>query len=122
MVAALILQIVWILLSIAWNVAGVIAVSQGRRALGPIASLRIATVLAVVGVGFLVSQGAWPIVYAILSVAGLIAAVPNSVKSFTADPGLWPSDLCRYAGGAINAIGTIGNALALANVLNELSR
>ena len=60
-------QFVHLLGSAAWNVAGVVLVAQGRQPLGPTASLVVAVVLLLLGVGL------W--IFTTVSVAALLPAV-----------------------------------------------
>lgn len=48
-----------------------------------------------------------------LSLASGLAAGSTILNAFTADPLLWPGDLSRYAGVAINVVGVVGAVLAL---------
>lgn len=105
MAAILGAQLLWFALSIAWNVAGMVLIAKGGRALGPTASLGAAGVLTIVGLGTALSFGRWPIVYAALSILAGAGALAAIVNAFTANPSRWPSTFWRYASVALNGVG-----------------
>jgi hypothetical protein len=55
--------------------------------------------------GLLAGARYWPLLFAGLCGVMVAVAAPSVAKVFTEDPGLWPSDAWRYAGGAVNALG-----------------
>lgn len=102
------LQLTHLGLSILWNVAGVILLSQGLPALGPTTSLASVPLMLVVAVALLVGARQLPVLYVTASgLAGLVAAF-TIFGGLTKDPALWPAEGWRYGGILINAVGVTG--------------
>lgn len=57
-----------------------------------------------------------PVPYLLASGLLALAAVSAIFGGFTKDSSLWPSELWRYAGVAVNSIGVAGFGLALAHI------
>ena len=106
-------QLLWIVLAMAWNLAGLWLIAHGERAPGPTASAATAMALFVVGCLLWWSRARRPWVYAALSaLCGVLAAL-SVFNAFTALHSLWPSEFWRLAGAALNSVGALGAALAL---------
>ena len=102
------------ILVIVWNIAGVWLISHGKSALGPTATLTGALLFAVLIVVYLIlyKKGLEKAFF----IAVLIGALLGSMAiygAFTKDPALWPSELWRYAGVAVNSLGVLGLLFAL---------
>jgi len=106
-------QIAWAILAALWNVAGVLLIAQGRRAIGPTASWLTAAILLVLAVLFPYLVKRWPIAYLLLTAAAGLLGLFAAVNAFTADPALWPSEFWRYAGAVINGAGFIAAVIAV---------
>jgi hypothetical protein len=106
----ILLQEIYVVLSVAWNLAGVLLIEQGLRAPGPTASLGVAAFLLAVGLGMLLGARRLPLLYVATSGligAGALAAV---IQAFQLDPALWPATSWRYAGVLLNGLGVLGTA------------
>lgn len=98
-------QFNYLMLCIAWNVAGLILLANGEQALGPTASTSAIAILAGFGVALFI--GAWrlPYLYLLASVLLLLIASSAVLPAYTKDPSLWPSDYWRYGGALLNGLG-----------------
>jgi len=114
---ALYVQLIQLALTLVWNIAGVILISRGLRALGPVASLAVAAIALVFGIVLVVSLRRWPVLYGVFSVVIGLMAIWSVVNAFTANPALWPSDFWRYAGAAVNVIGIVGFVMAVVGLV-----
>ena len=110
---ALILLLVWCVMSAAWNVAGVALLSRGRRAPGPVASTKVAIVLVVAGLLLVLAFSLAPIVFILLALVAAGLALQAIANAFPADPSLCPADFWRYAGVAINGLAVAGALLVI---------
>ena len=106
-------QIAWAILAALWNVAGVLLIAQGQRAIGPTASWLTAAILLVVAVLFVYLVKRWPIAYLLLTLAAGLLGLFAAVNAFTQDPALWPSEFWRYAGAVLNGVGFIAAVFAI---------
>ena len=106
-------QLLWLGLSAFWNIAGVLLIGQGMRAIGPTASLPLAAILLIVGGVMYWAHSRMNFIYVLLSLLAIFAAGSAVLNAFTADPALWPSEFWRLAGAALNAFGTLCSAAAV---------
>ncbi|MEM7410024.1 MAG: hypothetical protein AAF430_07320 [Myxococcota bacterium] len=99
-------------LVMAWQIVGIARIAAGGRALGPSASLVTAAIaLAVAGLLWWTRNRRVPFLgLAALAGAAALQAISNA---FRADPSLWPSDLARYLGVAINGLGVCAVLVAV---------
>jgi hypothetical protein len=106
LVMVLILQILWALGCICWNVYGLYLINQGQPPIGPTATASGAALCAFFALLFWwlsSKQLKWP--YIILSaIAGFMAAI-TIYGAFTKDPTMWPSERWRWAGIILNGVG-----------------
>ncbi len=109
-------QVVWAILSAAWNAVGVVLLAQGARSLGPTASIAAAIVLLVMAIAYPMTIRRWPVVYLLVSLTGGLAAISAVVNAFTADPTLWPSEFWRYAGVVLNGVGFAAALVGIVSV------
>ena len=98
-------QVNYLLLCIAWNVAGVILIRNGEPALGPTASLVTVGILAGFIVLLFLGAWRWPKFYAVVTVVLMLVAYKAVIPAFTQDPALWPSELWRLGGAVLNGLG-----------------
>lgn len=105
---ALYLQFAHIILSILWNIAGMLLIARGMPALGPTASL--STILLLIAVGGMLILGAWrwPPLYIAVSLVAALGALSAIAPAFYKDPSLWASDCWRFAGVILNSVGLLG--------------
>jgi hypothetical protein len=110
---ALGLQLIHLLLSMVWNVAGVWLIAQGQRAPGPTASLLAVPLMLLLGAAmfFGLRRRRW--LYMVASLLAGLGALAAVVQAFSADPALWPSDFWRATGTALNCLGVVGAVLGL---------
>ena len=106
-------QVLYGFLVIAWQVAGLLLIANGRQPLGPTASASVA-IFAAVSTLVCVALARWlPSVYVLVSCGLAYVASTTIVNAFTADPSNWPSDISRYLGVAVNVVGVLAAALAI---------
>lgn len=100
-------QFNYLLLCIAWNVAGIILLANGEPALGPTASINAVFVL--IGFCVLLALGVWklPYLYLLGSIVLMLIASSAVIPAYTQDPSLWPSDYWRYGGALLNGLGAL---------------
>lgn len=110
-------QFVHLLGSAGWNVAGVVLVSQGRIALGPTASVAVAVVLLLLGVGLWSGLGRSRALYVTISVILGVGAFFAVVQAFRGEASLWPSAFWRWAGAGLNLAGLVANFAGIAIAL-----
>ncbi|MCV6626301.1 MAG: hypothetical protein OIF38_09400 [Cellvibrionaceae bacterium] len=103
----------YLLLCIAWNVAGIILRANGEAALGPSASLTAVMVSALFMLVLGLGAWRWPLVYALGSCLLLFQASSAVIPAYTQDPNLWPSDYWRWGGALLNGIGSLLCAMGL---------
>lgn len=120
--AVLAMQLAWVTLCVAWNVAGVYLLSRGMRSPGPTASLGAAALLVAIGAVLVLTRQKWPVAYIFTSVLTLVMAGAAVLNAFTADPLLWPSDVWRWAGAALNGVGMVAATLAIVGAVQFTSR
>jgi hypothetical protein len=117
------IQLLYLFLSILWNVIGLWQISLGKQSIGPTASFMVIALLA--GIAALLTifhcKG-YSRLYLILSILIAILATSAAVGAFTKPPSSWPSELFRYIGLAVNIIG-ISSFIALAKIsaINSIS-
>lgn len=111
--SALFVQLGYAGLVIAWQLTGVVLIELGSRSPGPSASLQMVVVAIAIAGGLILGLRKFLPLFVVLSLASGLAAGGTIMNAFTADPLLWPNDLSRYAGVAINAVGVVGGVLAL---------
>jgi len=116
------MQLTHIALSIIWNVAGIVLVSQGLRSPGPTASAVAVGILILLGVLIIVGIIYWRPLYFIASELAIIGAMMAINQALTADQSLWPSEFWRYAGAALNALGVLGGTLGITAAVSALMR
>lgn len=109
---ALAALVIWALLVVVWNVAGVLLINAGHRSPGPTASLTGAFVTIGLLAALLMASRRRPGVYALLALASAALAALPVINALRADPSLWPSEFWRYAGIAINLTGCLGGIAA----------
>ena len=102
------LQLAHLLLSIVWNIVGVILINKGHAALGPTASLVSALIMTLLIAMLTISASRARWLYVCLSVFILYVSLSTINNAMVSDPGLWPSEFWRYAGMAINGLGVGG--------------
>lgn len=105
---ALSLQLTHLLLSIAWNIVGVILIARGLPAPGPTASLLTALILLVLAGFMLLGAVRYRNLYLVVTLVVLLGAVSAIGPAFNKPAALWPSDFWRYAGVLLNSLGVIG--------------
>ena len=106
-------QVFYGFLVIAWQVAGLLLIANGRQPLGPTASASVA-IFAAVSTVLCVALARWlPSVYVLVSCGLAYVASTTILNAFTADPSSWPSDMSRYLGVAVNAVGVMAAVLAI---------
>jgi len=110
MSSALRFQTIYAGLVIVWQVSGYLLALVDLPSPGPNPSLPIAAVALAFALAFRISATRAPIVFALLSLVTGYAAASSVQNAFVADPSLWPADVARYAGAAINVWG-VGAAL-----------
>lgn len=100
-------QFNYLLLCIAWNVAGLILLANGEPALGPTAS--ISAILILIGFAVALGLGVWRLPYLYLLASALLMFIASSavIPAYTKDPSLWPSDYWRYGGALLNGLGAL---------------
>ena len=116
------IQLLHIAGAIVWNVSGVLLVARGLRSPGPTASLGVAVLMFVLGMGMVVGMYRWITVYVVASAVALFGALSAVVNAFTADPALWPSDFWRYTGVFLNGFGVSGAILGILVVVKWRQR
>jgi hypothetical protein len=119
--AVLAVQLAWVTLCVVWNVAGVYLVSRGMRSPGPTASLGAAAILVAIGAVLVFTRQRWLVAYITASVITLVMAGAAVFNAFTADPLLWPSDVWRWAGAALNGVGIVAATLAIVGAVHFIS-
>lgn len=97
----------YILLCIAWNVAGLILIANGEPPIGPTASINTIAILTGFAVFLTVGAWRWPVLYAFTSLVLMLIASSAVLPAYTADPSLWPSDYWRYGGAVLNGLGSL---------------
>lgn len=107
------LQLSHIALSVIWNISSVTIVYFGGRALGPTSSLALAWLMVVLALCLWLTSKRSAIIYALISVFQLLASFSTVRNAFIKDPSLWPADISRYVGVAINVLGMFGALLGL---------
>jgi hypothetical protein len=110
-------QFIHLVGSAGWNVAGVVLVSQGQSALGPTASVAVAVVLLLLGVGLWSGFRRWRALYVTISVILGVAAFFAIVQAFTGEASLWPSAFWRWAGAGLNLAGLVANSAGIVIML-----
>lgn len=110
---AITIQLIHILLSVSWNIVSVTLVYMGGRALGPTSSLMLASILLFLALCLWLASKKSAIAYGLISLLQLFASFSTVSNAFTKDPSLWPADISRYVGVAINLIGVFGAMLGL---------
>ncbi len=104
--APLRLQGIYLALVVFWNAAGAILIAWGLRAPGPTASLLVILFALFFAAGLIFGSRRLPGLYLGISMLMVIAGAQALVSAWTRDPALWPSDFWRYAGMALNALGS----------------
>ncbi len=106
-------QINYLMLCIAWNVAGLILLANGEPALGPTASIN--TIIILLGFALVLGLGVWRFPYLYLLATALLMFIASSavIPAYTKDPSLWPSDYWRYGGALLNGLGAFVCARSL---------
>lgn len=102
----------WGLVAI-WNIAGLVLLSMGQRALGPTASIIPIVLLGVIIAAMIFSGRKQSNVYPVLACVVFIMSSFVVTQAFIKPPELWPSDIWRYAGVAINGLGAVSALLGL---------
>ena len=110
-------QIVHLLGSVGWNVAGVVLMWQGQRPLGPTASVAVAAALLVLGAGLWIGFGRSRPLYVAISTLLGVGALFAIIQAVVGEASLWPSAFWRLAGAGLNLAGFVSN---LAGVAVEL--
>lgn len=118
----LIVQLLWVIGAIMWNVVGVQRIEQSLQPFGPTASLTVAIGLGVFALLLALGLRLSAILYAVLSLIGIAAAGMAILGAFSHDPSLWPSEALRYGGVALNAVGLVSCILAVATSVAFLLR
>ena len=114
------IQLSHLVLSIIWNIIGVVLINAGEAPLGPTASL-VAAALMLVLIAFLVLGAArmrWLYVVASLFIMLTLSSVIWS--AFISNPALWPSDYWRYGGVILNGFGVSGALWGLSIIFFHL--
>ena len=110
-------QLLHAALCIIWNITGLWQLSNDLQPIGPTASMAAIGLIIVFSATLILGErNNKPVPYLLASGLLALAAVSAIFGGFTKDSSLWPSELWRYAGVAINSIGVVGFGLALANI------
>lgn len=102
-------QLLYLFLSILWNIIGLWQISLGKQPIGPTASFAVIALL--IGIAVLLTIfhcKKCPRLYITLSIIIVILATSAAIGTFTKPPSLWPSELFRYLGLVINFVGISG--------------
>lgn len=118
----LIVQLLWAVGAIMWNVVGVQRIEQNLQPLGPTASLTAAIALGVFALLLALGLRFSAVLYALLSLIGVPAAGVAIFGAFTHDVSMWPSEVWRYTGVALNSIGVLSSIVAVAGSVAFLLR
>lgn len=110
-------QFVHLLGSAGWNVAGVVLISHGQRPIGPTASVSVAEVLLLLGVGLWIGSGRWRPLYVAISTLLGVGALIAVVQALVGEASLWPSAFWRWAGACLNLVGFVANFVGVAIAL-----
>ena len=110
-------QMVHLLGSAGWNVAGVILTSQGLRPLGPTASIAVAVVLLLLGTGLWIGLGRLRPLYVAISAFLGVGALLAVKQAIVGEASLWPSAFWRLAGAGLNLAGLLANLTGIAVAL-----
>ena len=105
------LQLIYMLLAVLWNLAGLALIAQGMRAPGPTASAGVAAMLLALMPVVFISARRFLWLYGGLTLLLGLAAASAVVQAFQLDPSLWPSAFWRYAGILLNGFGILGSGL-----------
>lgn len=103
--------------SAVWNIAGVILISQGQQSLGPTASVTVAAVLLLLGIGLWFGHGRIQLLYLVISVLLGVAATLAIKQAIVGDASDWPSELWRWVGAVLNFVGFVSNFTGVVLVL-----
>ena len=105
------LQLIYMLLAVVWNLAGLALIAQGMRAPGPTASAGVAAMLLVLMPVVFIGARRFPWLYGSVTLLVGLGAISAVVQAFRLDPSLWPSAFWRYAGILLNGLGILGSGL-----------
>ena len=101
-------------LSAAWNAAGVWLIARGQPPLGPTASMSGVAVLGILILAYLITvKQSYTKSFLVLASIGALAGLLAIYGAFTKDHSLWPSELWRFTGIAVNSLALIGYTLTL---------
>ena len=110
-------QLLYAALVILWQVSGKMLAAMGLPSPGPSPSLVVAGIAFLVAGAMVLAASRMPLVYGFLAMLCAYAAATTIQNAFVADPSLWPSDLARYAGVAINVVGLAAAIYSLTAVV-----
>jgi hypothetical protein len=101
-------------LGIVWNVVGIWLISQGKPALGPIATYTAIILLTILIIGYFISlKTGNDTIYSFLAIVAFFASFYAIAGSLTKSHSLWSSETWRFTGIFINLFGVIGFIYAL---------
>ncbi|MEO1935103.1 MAG: hypothetical protein ABGX04_10015 [Myxococcales bacterium] len=106
-------QLFYAALVILWQISGKVLVALELPSPGPSPSLTIAGIAFLVAGAMVLTANRVPVIFALLALLSGYAAASTIQNAFVADPSLWPSDLARYAGVAINLVGVAATAFSM---------
>jgi len=106
-------QLFYAMLVMLWQVSGKLLVGLGLPSPGPSPSLTIAGIAFLVAGSMVLTVNRVPVIFALLVLLSGYAAASTIQNAFVADPSLWPFNLARYAGVAINVVGVAAGAFSL---------
>ena len=118
---ALNLQLLYVFLVVVWNATGLWQTQQGVQSIGPVASITVIAIALMTGLSLIcmTRRGLVKSYFAFSFLVLLIASL-SVYRAFSDDPGGWPSDLWRYVGAAINAIGVVSFIVLVISRFNTL--
>lgn len=103
------LQFIHLIGSAAWNVAGVILVAHGQQPLGPTASIVVAVVLLLLGLGLWVGFRRLRPLYIVISLLLGVGALMAFIQPIAGEASNWPSAFWRWSGATLNFAGLLAN-------------
>jgi hypothetical protein len=96
-----------------WNACGAAQIASGKPALVPTATFAGAGVALVLAILIVVIFNKWLRVYKTIAIFAALLAVVTIWNAFMLDPSLWISEVWRWAGVLMNAIGAIAATTAV---------